>query len=166
MLVIGIDPGTARTGYGLVRQGQDGSLSAVGFGVIKTSSARSPSQRLLEIRQRLSDLLAHHRPESGAVEKLFVRDHVNRALSVGQASGVAILTMAEARLRVSEYSAVEVKQAVCGHGAADKGQVQDMVRVLLGLEDRPRPDDAADALAVAICHIHTEGTYQRIRGAS
>lgn len=96
------------------------------------------------------------------MEKLFVREHVNTALRVGQASGVAMLILAEAQLNVSEYAPVVVKQAICGYGGADKSQMQEMVKALLSLEERPRPDDAADALAVAICHIHTESTHLRL----
>jgi len=94
-----------------------------------------------------------------------VREHVNTALRVGQASGVALLTLAEAQLEVREYAPVVVKMAICGYGGADKSQMQEMVKALLGLEDRPRPDDAADALAVAICHIHTESTHQKLSEA-
>jgi len=155
MLVIGIDPGTARTGYGIVRQVENGSLVAVDFGVIDTGPELSLPKRLLEISNRLGALLAHHRPEEGAMERLFLREHVNTALSVGQASGVAMLALAAAGVPVQEYSPLEVKQAICGYGRADKGQVQQMVKALLGLSERPRPDDAADALAVAICHLHS-----------
>ncbi len=94
-----------------------------------------------------------------------MREHVNTALMVGQASGVAMLILAEAQLDVREYAPVVVKQAICGYGGADKAQMQEMVKSLLGLEERPRPDDAADALAVAICHIHTESTHQRLSEA-
>jgi len=155
MLVIGIDPGTARTGYGIVRQADDGSLVAVDFGVIDTGRELALPNRLLEISNRLTALLAHHQPDGGAVERLFLREHVNTALSVGQASGVAMLALAAAGVSVQEYSPLEVKQAICGYGRADKGQVQEMVKALLGLSERPRPDDAADALAVAICHLHS-----------
>jgi len=99
------------------------------------------------------------------VEKLFLREHVNSALSVGQASGVAMLILAKAKLEVREYAPLVVKQAICGYGGADKPQMQEMVKTLLGLEERPRPDDAADALAVAICHIHIESTRQRLSEA-
>ncbi len=99
------------------------------------------------------------------MEKLFLREHVKSALSVGQASGVAMLILAEAQLEVREYAPLVVKQAICGYGGADKPQMQEMVKTLLGLEERPRPDDAADALAVAICHIHIESTRQRLSEA-
>jgi crossover junction endodeoxyribonuclease RuvC len=154
MLVIGIDPGTAITGFGLVQENPDGSLTAVKFGVIQTYPHVDMPQRLLELHRSLNEILLLHRPESGAVEKLFFQRNVRTALSVGQARGVALLALAEQKLPVAEYSPLEVKQAVAGYGGADKNQVQQMVRALLGLEDVPRPDDAADALAVAICHLH------------
>lgn len=166
MLVIGIDPGTARTGYGIVRQSEDGSLTAVEFGVIVTDSEQALPQRLLLISKNLADLILRHRPDSGAMEKLFIREHVNTALSVGQASGVALLTLAEADVPAYEYSPLEVKQAICGYGRADKTQVQEMVKALLGLEERPSPDDAADALAVAICHLHTAAVISRLEAGS
>jgi crossover junction endodeoxyribonuclease RuvC len=155
MLVIGIDPGTATTGYGLVRDEPDGSLVVVDFGVILTPAGMPMPERLLELYRQLSEILLLHRPESGAVEKLFFQRNVTTALSVGQARGVALLALAETGIQVAEYTPMEVKQAVAGYGGADKSQVQQMVKLLLNLEDIPRPDDAADALAVAICHLHT-----------
>jgi crossover junction endodeoxyribonuclease RuvC len=155
MLVIGIDPGTATTGYGLVQENEDSSLSIVDYGVILTAPNLSMPLRLLELHQRLLEILLLHRPQSGAVEKLFFQRNVTTAISVGQARGVALLALAELNLPVAEYTPLEVKQAVAGYGGADKNQVQQMVRALLGLETIPQPDDAADALAVAICHLHT-----------
>jgi crossover junction endodeoxyribonuclease RuvC len=155
MLVIGIDPGTATTGYGLVREDKSGNLSAVDYGVITTSPALSMPHRLLELYRRLSEILLLHRPESGAVEKLFFQRNVRTAISVGQGRGVVLLVLAQADLSVAEYTPLEIKQAVAGYGGADKNQVQQMVRALLNLDDVPQPDDAADALAVAICHLHT-----------
>ncbi|HSF80034.1 MAG TPA: crossover junction endodeoxyribonuclease RuvC [Anaerolineales bacterium] len=155
MLVLGIDPGTATTGYGLVRENQDGSLSMVGYGVIETPPSKSLAVRLLELFNQLNEIILLHRPESGAVEKLFFQRNVRTALSVGQARGVALLALAQAGLTVAEYTPLEVKQAVVGYGGADKRQVQQMVRALLKMEDIPRPDDAADAMAVAICHVHS-----------
>ena len=155
MLVIGIDPGTATTGYGLVREGADGSLQVLDYGVILTPPDMPMPERLLELYRKLSELLLLHRPESGAVEKLFFQRNVRTALSVGQARGVVLLALAEAGLTIGEYTPLEVKQAVAGYGGADKNQVQQMVRSLLDLPDIPRPDDAADALAVAICHLHS-----------
>jgi len=164
MLVIGIDPGTATTGYGLVRELEDGSLEAVDFGVILTPASAPMPERLEQLYQQLNDILLLHRPASGAVEKLFFQRNVTTAISVGQARGVALLALAQAGLGVSEYTPMEIKQAVAGYGGADKRQIQQMVRALLNLEDVPRPDDAADALAVAICHLHsarTESLYQQ-----
>jgi len=155
MLVIGIDPGTATTGYGLVREHLDGILEVIDFGVIETQSTLALPQRLLELHRHLREILLLHRPESAAVEKLFFQRNVRTALGVGQARGVALLTLAQAGLPVAEYTPLEVKQAVVGYGRADKNQVQQMVRALLNLEGIPRPDDAADALAIAICHLHS-----------
>jgi len=155
MLVVGIDPGTATTGYGFVRDHPDGSLEAVDYGVILTSSSQPMPERLLELHRQLNQKILLYRPESGAVEKLFFQRNVTTALAVGQARGVALLALAENSLPVEEYTPMEVKQAVSGFGGADKAQVQQMVRALLGLREIPRPDDAADALAVAICHLHS-----------
>jgi crossover junction endodeoxyribonuclease RuvC len=154
MLTIGIDPGTATTGFGLVHD-NDGSLAVVDYGVILTPPGLEMPERLLEIFRQLSQIILLHHPESGAVEKLFFQRNVKTALSVGQARGVILLALAEAGLPVYEYTPLEVKQAVAGYGGADKNQVQQMVRALLGLKEIPQPDDAADALAVAICHLHS-----------
>jgi crossover junction endodeoxyribonuclease RuvC len=155
MLVLGIDPGTATTGYGLVRELQDGSLETPAYGVILTPAHTPLSERLLLLHNQLTDLLLLHRPESAAVEQLFFQRNVRTALSVGQARGVVLLALAQAGLSAAEYTPLEVKQAVVGYGGAEKGQVQQMVRALLSLPDIPRPDDAADALAIAICHVHS-----------
>ncbi len=155
MLVIGIDPGTATTGYGLVREMQNGSLEVVDYGVVETPANLPMSQRLLALHQRLSEIILLHRPQSGAVEKLFFQRNVSTAITVGQGRGVALLALAEAGLSVGEYTPLEIKQAVAGYGGADKKQIQYMVRALLDLVEIPKPDDAADALAVAICHVHS-----------
>lgn len=155
MLVLGIDPGTATTGYGLVREREDGSLLMVEYGVIETQSADPLANRLLVLYEKLREIVLLHNPEHGAVEKLFFQRNVRTALSVGQARGVAMLALAQASMAVFEYTPLEVKQAVAGYGGADKQQVQQMVRALLNLDDIPRPDDAADAIAVAICHVHS-----------
>jgi crossover junction endodeoxyribonuclease RuvC len=160
MLVIGIDPGTAITGYGLVQENEDGGLSMVDFGAILTSADMPMPERLLELYQRLRELLLLHHPQSGAVEKLFFQRNVRTALAVGQARGIVLLALAEQGISVAEYNPLEVKQAVAGYGGADKNQVQQMVRALLGLPDIPRPDDAADALAIAICHVHSSRMQQ------
>jgi crossover junction endodeoxyribonuclease RuvC len=155
MLVIGIDPGTAITGYGLIRDDSAGNLSVVDFGVIQTPNKMPMPERLLQLYQHLKEVILLHRPDSGAVEKLFFQRNVRTAMSVGQGRGVAILALAEAGVPIVEYTPLEIKQAVAGYGGADKQQIQQMVRVLLQLEQVPQPDDAADALAVAICHVHS-----------
>src|SRR5512136_618677 len=154
-LVLGIDPGTATTGYGLVRDREDGSLELIAYGTIQTPAGSPAHQRLSILFHQLNDLLLLHRPESCAVEKLFFQTNVKTAISVGQARGVVLLAISEAGLDLAEYTPNEVKQAVAGYGAAGKKQVQEMVRVLLGLPGILRPDDAADALAIAITHLHT-----------
>ena len=164
MLTIGIDPGTATTGYGLVQLGESGSLDVVDYGVILTPSDQSMPDRLLSLYSQLKKIIALHHPASGAVEKLFFQRNVRTAMSVGQARGVVLLALAESSLNIGEYTPLEVKQAVVGYGGADKNQVQQMVRVLLSLPEIPQPDDAADALAVAICHLHTDHMLQRFSG--
>ncbi len=154
MITLGIDPGTATTGYGFIREEQDGSLTVLDYGVIQTPAHLSQAERLAELYKRIKELILLHRPEMGAVEKIFFERNVRTALSVGQARGVTLLAMAEGKLHIGEYTPLEVKQAVAGYGGADKNQVQQMVKTILSLEALPHPDDAADALAVAICHIH------------
>ncbi len=154
-LVIGIDPGTATTGYGLVRDLPDDNLQMVEFGVIQTPAGLPAAERLSLLYHRLRELLLLHRPESAAVEKLFFQSNVKTAIAVGQARGVVLLALAEAGLEIAEYTPNEVKQAVTGYGSADKKQIQEMVRILLRMAHIPQPDDAADALAIAITHLHT-----------
>lgn len=155
MLVLGIDPGTATTGYGLVREEPDGTLTAIDHGAILTSPKLTDAQRLVLLYKELNQIIKQHKPESSAVEKLFFQKNVKTALSVGQGRGVILLSLAQAELPISEYTPNEIKLAVSGYGGADKRQVQEMVKVLLNLESIPKPDDAADALAVAICHLHS-----------
>lgn len=154
MLVIGIDPGLATTGYGLVRE-TEGGLQAVAYGVVTTLPKHSLPQRLQELYSELSALIQRHQPDEGAIEELFFSRNVRTAMSVGQARGVALLALAGANLPVTDYTPLTVKQAVSGFGGADKVQIQTTVKMLLQLESLPRPDDAADALAVAICHLHS-----------
>jgi len=155
MLALGIDPGTATTGYGLVRLEPDGSLLAVKYGVITTPKNTPAAERLVILYDQMQELVHEHNPETAAVEKLFFQRNITTAIAVGQARGVMLLSLAQAGLEVSEYTPNEIKQAVAGYGSAGKRQMQEMVRVLLALDDIPRPDDAADALAVAICHLHS-----------
>jgi crossover junction endodeoxyribonuclease RuvC len=154
MLVLGIDPGTALCGYGLVRTEKD-DLSLVAYGAVSTHANSPLPPRLLQIYNSLTSLIADHRPDAAAVEKLFFAKNARTALAVGHARGVALLAAAQANLPVFEYTPNEVKQAIVGYGGAQKHQMQQMVQVLLHLDFVPEPDDAADAIAVAICHLHT-----------
>lgn len=154
-LALGIDPGTATTGYGLVRLEPDGSLVAVKYGVILTPRDASAPARLEMLYNDLSDLLREYHPDTAAVEKLFFSRNVTTALAVGQARGVVMLCMQQAGIEPFEYTPNEIKQAVAGYGGAQKKQIQEMVRALLQLDSIPKPDDAADALAIAITHLNT-----------
>jgi crossover junction endodeoxyribonuclease RuvC len=155
MVVLGIDPGTATTGYGLVRETQQGQLEAIAYGVILTPAEELQEKRLLILYRQLHELILLHRPDSAAVEKLFFQRNVTTAIHVGQARGVILLALAEAGIPVAEYNPMQVKQAVAGYGGAGKSQVQQMVKAMLDLDKIPKPDDAADALAIAICHTHS-----------
>jgi crossover junction endodeoxyribonuclease RuvC len=149
--VLGIDPGIALMGYGIVEDREDG-FTTVDYGCLSTPATQETPQRLLALFQGLVDIIERCEPSEVAVE-LFVARNLKAALGVGQARGVAILAAALKGLPVHEYTPLEVKQNVCGYGRGGKEQVQEMVRVQLGLDRAPAPDDAADALAVAICHI-------------
>jgi crossover junction endodeoxyribonuclease RuvC len=162
-LALGIDPGIATTGYGVVRVLQDGSLEAVTFGVFVTPPDRPVHERLLMLFDDLKELFSQYHPDTCAVEKLFFQRNVSTAIAVGEARGVVMLAIAQAGLDVAEYTPNEVKQAVAGYGSAQKRQVQEMVRTLLGLPEIPRPDDAADALAIAITHLNTTHYEERLR---
>ncbi|HEX7620733.1 MAG TPA: crossover junction endodeoxyribonuclease RuvC [Anaerolineales bacterium] len=155
-LVLGIDPGTATTGYGLVRERVDGSLESVAFGTLRTPVGVEAHKRLSLLYHQMNEVLLLHRPDSVAVEKLFFQRNISTAIAVGQARGVLMLAISEAGLDMAEYTPNEVKQAVAGYGSAGKKQVQEMVRVLLALPEVPKPDDAADALAIAITHLNTQ----------
>ncbi|NLT74040.1 MAG: crossover junction endodeoxyribonuclease RuvC [Chloroflexi bacterium] len=156
MLVLGLDPGLAITGYGLVES--DGQhLEMVSYGVIRTAADLRLSDRLVRLHDELTALMVRWEPKVAAVEELFFSTNARTAMVVGEARGVLLLTLAQAGLAVHEYTPMQVKQAITGYGGADKHQMQHMVRLLLGLEALPEPDDAADALAVSICHHHSAG---------
>jgi crossover junction endodeoxyribonuclease RuvC len=162
MRVLGIDPGTAATGYGVVEE-REGGLHAVRFGAITSPASLPFAQRLLRIYRDLRILLTDLRPDCAAVEAVFFARNVQSALRLGQARGVALLALAEAGIPIHEYSALEIKQAVTSYGQAQKEQVQAMVRLLLHLPEAPHPADAADALAVAICHQQAARLQARLR---
>ena len=154
MRIFGIDPGSNRTGYGCVET--DGSRHRIVIsGAISAPALASFPERLLNIHSRLAALLADCRPDCVAIESLFHAANARSALKLGHARGVAVLAAVEAGLPVVEYTPAEVKRAVVGYGRAEKHQVQQMVKLLLGLAALPSPHDAADALAVAICHVHS-----------
>lgn len=158
MRILGIDPGTARLGYGVIEDSPQ--LSLVTFGCLTTPSTDEQSDRLLSIYRQLGEIIEATEPEEVAVEQLFFNQNITTAFSVGEARGVVLLRAAEAGCPVSDYSPLQVKQALVGYGRADKRQVQTMVSMALALEKSPRPDDAADALAVAICHAHMRTAQQ------
>jgi crossover junction endodeoxyribonuclease RuvC len=153
MIVLGIDPGTAATGYGVVER-KGASLRALDYGCLETLPTMELPVRLLEIHRAVTELILTHRPTQVGVERLFFNKNVMTAFAVGQARGVVLLAAAEHGIPVYEYGPHEVKMAVTGYGRAAKDQVQRMVQMVLGMPTLPRPDDAADALAVAICLAH------------
>ena len=155
MRVFGIDPGSERTGYGCVET--DGSRHRIVVcGAISSPALTSFPDKLLRIHRQLALILAECRPDCAAIENLFHSVNVRSALKLGHARGVAMLAAVEAGVPVFEYTPAEIKRAVVGHGRAEKPQVQQMVKLLLGLSAVPSPHDAADALAVAICHVHSQ----------
>jgi crossover junction endodeoxyribonuclease RuvC len=161
VIVLGIDPGLAATGYGVVAQ-RGGRLLALDGGVIDTPAGRPSEARLAAIFDRVGDLLAEHDPGAVALEALYFGQNVRTAFAVGQARGVALLAAGQRAVPCVDYTPQQIKSAVCGSGRAAKGQVQDMVKRLLGLSDPPRPDHAADALAVAICHLNHAPLRERV----
>jgi crossover junction endodeoxyribonuclease RuvC len=160
MIAIGFDPGTARLGYGVIESEPD--PRPLDYGVIVTDADLPMAERLLMIHDAVTELIDRHRPTAVAVELLFFARNVTTAMTVGQARGVILLSAAQRKIPVAEYAPSEVKQAVVGYGKADKRQIQEMVRIMLDLEELPRPDDAADALAVAICHVQVAPFRARV----
>jgi len=149
--VVGIDPGTAACGYGIVQE-SGGRLKALGHGSWSTPADEAPERRLRTIFEGVAELIAEHAPDAVALEESYVGADARIALSVGQARGVVLVAAALADVPCAEYAPSRVKQAVCGYGRAEKAQVQRMVKAILGLKTIPTPNHAADALAVAICH--------------
>lgn len=164
MRVLGIDPGSETTGWGVV-EGDGRRYQLIEFGTIKASPRERFAARLLKISDGIEAIIARHRPDVFSIEEAFYATNVKVALKLGQVRGVALLAAERARLEIHEYSPRLIKQTVVGYGNAEKHQVQEMVRVLLSLAVVPEPHDAADALAIAICHFHHAGTQQRILAA-
>ena len=165
-VVLGIDPGTATTGYGVVGLTVAGELALLACGVIRTRANTPMHLRLRELFDDLRNIIAEFRPQVLAVEKLFFGRNVTTAISVGQARGAVLLAAALDQLEVAEYTPAEVKQAIAGYGNADKRQVQEMVQRLLDLAEPPRPDDAADGVAIAVCHLQSLHYHRRIAAAT
>ncbi len=161
MRVFGIDPGSLITGYGVV-EGEGNRLRALAWGTVRTSSKHALSERLKRIYDGLAEPLQTWQPDAVSVEQVFFSDNPKTALTLGHARGVAMLTVAHANVQLVEYSALEIKMAVVGYGRAAKSQVQQMVKHLLNLNAAPQPTDAADALAAAICHMHTHSFRRRL----
>ena len=164
MLILGIDPGTATTGYGLV-QVQGNRYSLVDYGCIRTRPHLAPALRLEMIYEAAGQLVIQHQPQAVAIEQLFFNRNTTNALSVAQARGVLLLAFAKANLPISEYTPLQVKQAVVGYGRAEKEQVKYMVSRILGLKTPLNSDDAADALAIAICHGQQRGSALLLAGS-
>jgi crossover junction endodeoxyribonuclease RuvC len=161
MRVLGVDCGTEYTGFGVVELGRDDALVCLTCGAIKLSPRESLPRRLATIFDRLGVIIQEHRPDNVAIEDVFYALNVKSALKLGQVRGVAMLAASSAGLEVTEYSPLSIKSAVVGYGRAEKPQVQYMVTRLLNLAEIPEPPDAADALAIAICHLHTSATLVR-----
>lgn len=157
MIIIGIDPGLATVGFGVIRKETD-RISPVSYGCIRTSSGKQNPERLMEIYDEINELFEKYPPSVVAVEKLFFTNNITSAMSVSEARGVIFLAAQQKNIPVIEYTPKQVKQAITGSGRADKKQVQDMIKRLLGLDEIPKPDDAADGLSIALCHVNFRKT--------
>jgi crossover junction endodeoxyribonuclease RuvC len=166
MRVLGIDCGTECTGFGVVELSPDSKLLCLHFGAIKLSPREPLASRLAKVFQQLGAVIQQHNPNQVAIEDVFYAVNAKSALKLGQVRGVAMLAASSAGLQVAEYAPLSIKSAVVGYGRAEKHQVQHMVARLLDLTEIPEPADAADALAIAICHLNTFATLERQRAAS
>lgn len=154
MIVLGIDPGTATTGWAVIEESA-GKLKALAYGHISTEKGRREEDRLLEISDDIAQIIEKYKPQEAAVESLFFFKNQKTVIQVAQARGTVLLTLEQKNVRVSSYTPLQVKQAITGYGKAEKAQVQLMTKNILGLASIPKPDDTADALAIAVCHIHS-----------
>ena len=152
-IILGLDPGTATTGFGVIKDDK-GQVKYIDCGCISTSKGVPPAERLLVIEQSLNTLIKKYHPDTLAVEKLFFTKNITTAISVAEARGVILVAAAKHNLEIAEYTPLQVKQTLTGYGKADKQQMQRMVKLILKLQSIPKPDDAADALAIAICAVH------------
>lgn len=153
MLILGLDPGTATVGYALLRKNKN-ELTVLTYGCIRTKPRDETGTRLAQIEKELEKIVRQFKPQEAAIERLFFLNNVKTAMAVSQARGVMLLTLARLKLPTFEYTPLQVKMAVTGYGKAPKIQIQKMVKNILGLEELPQPDDAADALAIAMCHAY------------
>ena len=160
MVILGLDPGTATTGYGVIRV-LGNRFQMLEYGIISTPAKTPMEKRLEMIYDNLQELLQKWQPDQAAVEELFFNQNITTAITVGQARGVLLLCCAQNNVPLAEYTPLQVKQALVGYGRADKKQIQQMVKMFLNLADIPKPDDAADALEIAMCHAHNYQTHQR-----
>lgn len=154
MIILGVDPGFAITGYGVINF-ETNRFKLIDYGAITTEASLTLPNRLNRIYIELSSVIEKYKPNAFAIEELFFSKNVKTALSVGHGRGVAVLCAAQANIDIYEYTPLQIKQALVGYGRADKNQIQQMVKVILNLKEIPKPDDAADGLAVAICHAHS-----------
>jgi crossover junction endodeoxyribonuclease RuvC len=165
MFVLGIDPGLSTTGYAIV-ESRGNATQATAVGVIRTDRARPIAERLVELHRDLTDIVLEYRPDEAAIEQVFVNRNLQTATSVGRASGVVLLALAQAAVPTEEYTPSAVKMALCGYGNADKTQVGKVVQMRLGLPAIPGPADAADALAIALCHLQTAPMRRAVERAT
>ena len=161
MVIMGIDPGFAITGYGLIDY-TGSKFRVLEYGVVSTGSGELFTDRLATIERHLENMVLKYRPEECAVEELFFNNNAKTAIAAAQGRGVAVNTVARHGVAMYEYTPLQVKQNIVGYGRAEKRQIQEMVKLMLGLDSIPKPDDAADALAIAICHAHSRMTAERI----
>lgn len=151
MVIMGVDPGFATTGYGIVKY-EGNKFSPLDYGVVTTEAGEPFAQRLLKLDERISAIIDKYNPDAISVEELFFSKNIKTAITAAHGRGIVLAAAARSGSEVFEYTPLQVKQAVVGYGRAEKSQIQQMVKVILNLPDIPRPDDAADALAIAICH--------------
>ncbi|MCI9597094.1 MAG: crossover junction endodeoxyribonuclease RuvC [Firmicutes bacterium] len=163
MRILGIDPGYAILGYGVVDM-IGNRFKVVDYGAVTTEAGMEMPDRLKILYNSLMELIVRHEPEVASVEELFFNTNAKTAILVGQARGVAVLACANSGLEIQEYTPLQIKQALVGYGRAEKKQVQQMVKTILNLKEVPKPDDTADALAAAVCHGHSAGSRSRLKG--
>ena len=163
MIILGIDPGYAIVGWGVIEYNNT-KFKTIAYGAVTTPAGMDFSDRLERIYDEISLIIAKYKPEAVAVEELFFTNNQKTAIAVGQARGVILLAAKKAKIEFNEYTPLQVKQSVVGYGRAEKKQVMEMTKILLGLERVPKPDDTADALALAICHAHSAGSlYSKLK---